>query len=443
MEQNMIEKFNVSGILKFTVPTILMMLCISVYTMVDGLFIANFISDEALSSTNIVFPVISILIGVGIMLGTGGNAIIARNLGAGQCSLARGQFSFIVIVGILMGFVLILVCVLFTEEIVLALGATEKLFDYSVEYLFYIMLASPFALLQLMFQTFFVTAGKPKLGLLIIALGGLANIVFDYLFIVVMEIGVKGASFGTAFAYIIPAVFGLVYFSVKRDGMLYFEKPQVSFKMLGRSCFNGLSEMVSNIATAVTTFLFNMMMLRFLGEDGVAAITIAIYLQFLMTAVFIGYSMGIAPVFSYNYGREDSDALKKLFKISMRFIAANSIVWFLISVFFRDFLIGVFTSSDSLAFKFATEGWYIFALSFLFSGVNIFASGMFTAFSDGRTSAIISFLRTLLFLSVFIIVLPEIFGSIGIWMAVPVAEVLTFAVALYYIFKLRSRYQYG
>lgn len=442
MNQHLIEKPTPANVLKFTFPTIIMMISISLYTMVDGVFIANFIGDNALSSTNIVYPVISGLIGIGIMLGTGANAVIARNLGAGNAEKARGQLTFIVVTGIFLGLFIAVFCALFIRPIVTLLGATPLLFDDCVEYLFFIILAAPFALLQLMFQSFFVTAGRPKLGLAIIVAGGAANIFFDYLFIAVMEIGIKGAAFGTALAYIIPAVFGLVYFSARRGGTLYFTKPEWNWKMLASSCFNGSSEMVSNLATAVTTFLFNKMMLNFLGEDGVAAITIAMYLQFLLTAVFMGYSTGVAPVFSFNYGREDPPALKKLFQISLGFVIINSILWYLLSIVLKNPLISIFAEKGSGVFFIASEGWYLFAVCFLFTGLNIFASAMFTAFSDGKTSAIISFLRTFLFLSASILLLPQFLGGVGIWLSVPVAEGITFIISILYLVKMRHRYKY-
>lgn len=442
MNQHLIKNPTPSNVLKFTLPTIVMMLFMSLYTMVDGVFIANFIGDNALSSTNIVYPVISALIGIGIMLGTGGNAIIARSLGEGNADKARSQFSFITAVGIAAGVLIALFCTLFIKQIVTLLGATSVLFNDCVEYLFFIILAAPFALLQLIFQSFFVTTGKPNLGLLIIAAGGVANIVFDYFFIVILQIGIKGAAFGTALSYMIPAVFGLLYFSTKRGGVLYFTKPEWDFKMLGKSCFNGSSEMVSNLANAVTTFLFNMMMLKFLGEGGVAAITIAMYLQFLLTAVFMGYSMGVGPVFSYNYGRDDPAALKKLFRISLGFVIVNSIAWYLLSVIFKNSLLSIFAARGSEVFQIASNGWYLFSVSFLFTGFNIFASAMFTSFSDGKTSAIISFLRTFLFLSASILILPQLMGSVGIWLSVPMAEGITLAISIRYLVKMRHRYKY-
>lgn len=443
MGQHLLTEITWGKVCRFTIPTIIMMIFMALYQMVDGVFISNFVGPEALSAVNIVYPAISVVVGVSIMLGSGANAIIARTMGEGRAEKARRQFTAIVLLGIGVGAVIALAGSLLTRPIVRVLGATPVLVDYSVDYIFFILLASPFAVLQLLFQVFFVTAGRPNLGLLVTMAGGVANIVFDYVFIVMFGMGTMGAGLGTAAGYMIPAVAGLVYFSVKRDGTLFFMKPEWSRRMIVQSCGNGSSEMVSNLATAVTTFLFNHMMLKYLAEDGVAAITVALYLQFFLSAVFMGYSMGVAPVFSYHYGRGDRAALGKLFRISCLFIAGNSILWYGLSMGLENVLIGIFASPGSRVFEIAREGWWVFALTFLLIGSNIFASSLFTSLSDGKRSAIISFLRTFLFLSSCILLLPRFLGSLGIWMSAPVAEALTLAVSAYYVVRMRKVYGYG
>lgn len=442
MSIKLIEHINWKSILKFTLPTIIMMIFMSLYQMIDAVFISNYVSTNALSAVNIVFPVISLLIGLAVMLGTGGNAIIAKNMGEGRFHQARSRFTLVVVIGIVIGLLSAAAGIFFIEDIVRLLGASEVLYQYCVDYLLTLLFASPFAVLQLLFQSFFPAAGKPNLGLAAVAAGGVANIVLDYLFIVQFGWGVKGAAVATAIGYAIPAIYGLLYFTLKRDGMLYFVKPVWEAKVLLDSCLNGSSEMVTNLANGVTTFLFNMMMMRYLGEDGVAAITVILYVQFLLSAVYIGYSGGIAPVISYYYGCLDAVSLRKLIKTSSIFIAINSILWYALSFLLKTPVTAIFVRPGSNVWQIVEEGWGLFALTYLLTGFNIFASAMFTAFSDGKRSALISFLRTFAFLSVCILGLPYLIGATGIWLAVPVAEALTLIVSAVCFLRNGKRYHY-
>lgn len=442
MSIKLIEHITWKSILKFTLPTIIMMIFMSLYQMIDAVFISNYVSTNALSAVNIVFPVISLLIGLAVMLGTGGNAIIAKNMGEGRFHQARSRFTLVVVIGIVIGLLSAAAGIFFIEDIVRLLGASEVLYQYCVDYLLTLLFASPFAVLQLLFQSFFPAAGKPNLGLAAVAAGGVANIVLDYLFIVQFGWGVKGAAVATAIGYAIPAIYGLLYFTLKRDGMLYFVKPVWEAKVLLDSCLNGSSEMVTNLANGVTTFLFNMMMMRYLGEDGVAAITVILYVQFLLSAVYIGYSGGIAPVISYYYGCLDAASLRKLIKTSSIFIAINSILWYALSFLLKTPVTAIFVRPGSNVWQIVDEGWGLFALTYLLTGFNIFASAMFTAFSDGKRSALISFLRTFAFLSVCILGLPYLIGATGIWLAVPVAEALTLIVSAVCFLRNGKRYHY-
>lgn len=442
MSIKLIEHITWKSILKFTLPTIIMMIFMSLYQMIDAVFISNYVSTNALSAVNIVFPVISLLIGLAVMLGTGGNAIIAKNMGEGRFHQARSRFTLVVVIGIVIGLLSAAAGIFFIEDIVRLLGASEVLYQYCVDYLLTLLFAAPFAVLQLLFQSFFPAAGKPNLGLAAVAAGGVANIVLDYLFIVQFGWGVKGAAVATAIGYAIPAIYGLLYFTLKRDGMLYFVKPVWEAKVLLDSCLNGSSEMVTNLANGVTTFLFNMMMMRYLGEDGVAAITVILYVQFLLSAVYIGYSGGIAPVISYYYGCLDAVSLRKLIKTSSIFIAINSILWYALSFLLKTPVTAIFVRPGSNVWQIVDEGWGLFALTYLLTGFNIFASAMFTAFSDGKRSALISFLRTFAFLSVCILGLPYLIGATGIWLAVPVAEALTLIVSAVCFLRNGKRYHY-
>lgn len=341
-----------------------------------------------------------------------------------------------------MGIVFLILGLLFLEPLIYMLGATEKLYQYCYDYLLILVLTAPLAVFQMLFQIFFVTAGKPHLGLIMTIVGGCVNIVFDYIFIKICGWGVTGAAVATAMGYAIPAIGGLLYFSANPKGSLYFVKPVFRKRVLFYTCTNGSSEMVNNIAASIITFLFNILMLKYAGENGVAAITVVLYAQFLMTSVFMGFSNGIAPIISYNYGKQNNAQLKNVFKISMRIILMISVVVFVLSEVFSTAIIRVFAAPESEVFQIAKHGFTLFSISFLLTGVNIFSSALFTAFSNGRVSAIVSFLRTFLFLIVCLLVLPLMLKIDGIWLAVPVAEGLSLIVSIYYLIKYRKKYHY-
>ena len=440
--EHMIQSTDFKSIVKFTLPTVIMMVFVSMYQMVDAVFVSNVVGSSALSALNIVYPAISIVVAIAVMLGTGGNAIISRNMGEQKADLARQRFSFVAAIGIILGIVLAVLGVCFSPVLVRILGATPELEQDSITYLSILLAASPLIILQILFQSFFVSAGKPQLGLIVTIAGGLANIIFDYIFIVIAKMGVLGAALGTTLGYAIPAIFGMIYFSVCRKGILYFVLPKWEPSVLFESCSNGSSEMVTNLAFAITTFLFNLTMLRWLAEDGVAGITIVLYVQFFLSSVYIGYSMGVAPVISYYYGKQDSSALKQIIKNSLLFLVINSVLWFSLSILLKNSLISVFVAVDSNVFSIVSDGWVLFSSNYLITGFNIFASSMFTAFSNGKISALISFLRTFAFLCISIIALPYVFGVTGIWLSVPIAELLTLVFSIYFFIKMRAYYKY-
>ena len=442
MNEKQFKNINVKSILKFTMPTIIMMVFMSIYQMVDAVFVSNLVGTDALSAVNIAFPPISFVIGVSIMLGSGGSAIIGKSMGEGKYDRARSLFSLIVFVGIGLGVIIAILGYVFLDNIVWAMGSDEALYQYCYDYLLGLVFFTPLAVLQMLFSCFFPAAGKPNLGLFVVVLGGLSNIFFDYFFMGVLKVGVIGASFGTGIGYSIPAIFGMIYFSVCRKGTLYFVKPKWEGRTLLRACLNGSSEMVTNCAAAVTTFLFNYMMMKFLGSDGVAAITVALYVQFFLSSVYMGYSGGVAPIISYKYGSQDIPALKKIIKISIGFVFVNSIIWFAISYFLKNELIGIFSMPGTPVWDIADAGWMLFIPAFLITGFNIFASSMFTALSNGLVSALISFLRTFGFLVASILLLPLVFDVNGVWLSIPVAELCTLVVSVICFFKQRKRYKY-
>lgn len=443
MSNHLSKSFSFLSLMRFTAPTIVMMIFMSLYTMVDGAFVSRFVGTSALSAVNIVYPVLSVVVAVGIMLATGGSAVIARKMGEDKPRAAKEDFTFIVITGIAIGAALAAVGFIFMHPILKMLGATEGIYAYCRDYMFVLLFFTPCSILQMLFQFFFVTVGKPHTGLAVTVTGGFANIILDYIFIVPLDMGVAGAALATGIGFSIPAVFGMVYFTFKRRGTLYFVKPRFDGAMLAETCLNGSSEMVTNLSMAVTTFMFNIAMIRLLGEDGVAAITIVLYAQYFLTAVYLGYSSGVAPIISYNYGSGNEHELKKLFKISMIFLLASSVAMFAAALLLGNGIVTIFAPAGSAVYQIARNGFALFAVSYLFIGANIFASSLFTALSNGKVSAIISFLRTFVFLIAAILLLPLALGVNGLWLAVPMAEFLTLIISALFVVKLRGFYRYA
>ncbi|WP_308754845.1 MATE family efflux transporter [uncultured Anaerotruncus sp.] len=435
------REFHFGSLLLFALPTVIMMIFMSMYSIVDGIFVSRFIGTDALSATNIVYPALNLVLAVAIMLSTGGSAVVARKLGEGDLKGARESFALVVVAGAAAGVAISVLGLAFLEPLCSMLGANGRLMADCKAYLGTLLLFVPASVLQILFQSFFVTAGRPGLGLGLTVAAGISNAALDYLLIVPAGMGITGAAAATAIGWCIPAFAGVAYFLFSKN-LLRFARPKLDWRVLGESCFNGSSEMVTNISTGVTTFLFNILMLRYLGEDGVAAITIVLYAQFLLTALYLGFSMGVAPVVSFNYGSGNTRRLKRLFKICAVFIGGSSAVVFGISLLLAGPLVGVFSPPGTAVYEIGREGFLLFSLSFLFAGVNIFASAFFTALSNGRVSAAISFLRTFGFLIVALLLLPKAIGVAGIWLAVPFAELAAAGVAALFLRRNRAVYRY-
>lgn len=444
MEQNnaLAREFHTVSLIKFALPNIGMMIFLSLYTIVDGMFISRLVGTTALSAINMSFPLNSLQMAIGIMLGTGGSAIIARRQGEGRADEARQNFTMLVTVAALVGLCFAVLGNIFLDPILRVLGTSELQWADCRIYTLIQLAFAPMLFLQTSFQTLFVTAGKPGLGLLTSVGGGITNMVLDWLFIGPMNMGVAGAAIATCLGYCVPSVIGLVYFFRNRNGSLFFVPFKFDGATLAAACGNGSSEMVSNIANAVTTFMFNMLFLRYRGEDGVAAITIAMYFQFVFTAVYFGFSMGVAPVISYKFGERNIPQLGRIFRICMTFVLACSLGAYLLSWVTLEPALTLFTPRGSGVYEIAMSGFPIYAVSFLLMGTSIFASSLFTALSDGLVSAIISFSRTLVFLAAMLLLLPLILEELGIWLAVPVAEGLGVMVSVYFLLKGRKKYQY-
>lgn len=422
------QKWSMVSLLRFAFPTIVMMIFMGLYTVVDTIFVARFVHTDALSAINIVCPVINMTVGLGTMLATGGNAIVSRKMGEGRAHEAKEDFTLLVITAAVLGGIILIIGTVWMDQIVYALGASELLFSYCKDYLRVLFLFIPANMIQTVFSNLFVTAGKPGMGLGLSVFAGFANIILDYVFIVICGLGIRGAALGTGCGYLIPTVVGIIFFRQSK-GMLSFTKPKWKWKVLKESCLNGSSEMVSQLATAVTTFLFNSTMMALLGEEGVAAVTIMIYAQFLLNTLYIGFSMGVAPVIGFHYGTKNSARQKQVIQSCMGFIAVASLFTFAVSLFGGPYMVRLFAPETSEVYRIAAGGFSVFSYSFLFCGLNIFTSAMFTALSNGKLSAILSFLRTFGLLTGGILLLPKLWGITGVWLAVPAAEGIMFLVS--------------
>lgn len=441
MSHSLSKKFTFGSLLLFALPTTIMMVVMSLYTIVDGVFVSRFVSTNALSSVNIVYPVINIVLGISVMLSTGSNAIVAKKMGEGRPDSARETFTTIILLNIIIGLVFAVLGNLAAVPLSRMLGASDLLLKDCVTYLRWQLAFAPSLMLQIQFQMFFVTEGKPGIGLFLTLLAGIANAVLDYVLIVPMGMGIAGAAIATVTGYSIPALIGLIYFAAARKS-LWFVRPRIVKKELGETCLNGSSEMVTNLSSGVITFLFNLLMMHFAGEDGVAAITIIQYSQFLLNALFMGFSQGVSPVISFNYGSQNHQQLRQVFKTSLIFTAASSLAVFLMAQLGGS-LVEIFARRGTPVYELARHGFMIFACSFLFSGFTIFASALFTALSDGRISAIISFVRTFGLIITSLLVLPFIIGMDGVWLAIPIAEFGGILLCLYFLRKYRTKYHYA
>lgn len=442
MDNILAKKFTFTSLLSFAIPNIIMMISLSMYIIIDGMFVSRLIGTIALSAINMFYPVICFEMSIAIMIATGGSAIIARKLGEGKQKEAQNDLSFLLIIELSIGIGIAIFGNLFPEEIISFLGASSTQAPITIAYAKIILTFAPAFFLQTAFQTFFVTAGKPSLGLILTVLAGIANIVLDYIFMAPLEMGVAGAAIATSIGYCIPAVVGILFFMTSKNNPLPLVKPQFDSKVLLLSCTNGSSEMVTNIANAATTLLFNYTLLQFYGEDGVASITIILYFQYIFTALYFGYSNGIAPIISYKFGNNDKIQIQHIFKYSILFLIISAIVSNILIHLTVSNALTIFTPVNSDVYNITLHGFTIYSLAFIIMWLGIFSSAMFTAFSDGKTSAIISFSRTFIFIVGAILILPNILGEFGIWIAVPVAEVLGLIVAICYLIMKKNKFFY-
>lgn len=428
MKSAISDHFSFPRLLLYALPSIVMMMFMSLYSIVDGYFVSALISSDALSAVNIVFPVSSFLYALGLMFATGGSALIADALGRGEPERANRLLSFFVLTAVGLCTLTAVLCLIFLDRLCLLLGADEVLLPLCRAYLGTLLFFAPMSALQMLFQSYFVTASRPMLGFVLTLIGGIANIVLDYTFIRIIPMGISGAAVATGIGYCIPAIGGLIFFA-RNAGGLRFGKPACTLRTLGKAMFNGSSEMVTNLAGCLTTLLFNLFMMRLIGSKGVAAITVILYSQFLLSSMFLGFSMGVAPVLSYNLGARNRGRLKRLLRMCYGFTGVSSLIVFGAAVLLSVPIAIVFSNGDGELLELIAHGMRLFSLGYLLMGFNIFTSAAFTALSCGLTSAIVSFTRTLLFSVLFLCTLPLLWQTDGLFLAIPFAELFTAGVS--------------
>ncbi len=433
------QDIHLKMLIKFALPTILSTVFMSIYTSVDGMFVARLVSTDALSAVNIVMPLVFIASGIGTMFGSGGNALIAAKLGEGKNQEAREDFSLLLLISFIVSLFIVVFCFIFLKPLLVMLGANQKLMDYCVTYMIPVLISMPFAIFGTMLSMSYITISKARLGLVMSVLGGVLNIVLDWVFIAIFHWGIVGAAIATSIGYATTSVVGLVYFAFNRTHDLYIVKPKWRRHTLIKSCTNGSSEMIGVFARSVVEILFNNILMNLAGANGVASITIMLYVQSLFNAVYRGYAVGIAPVISYNYGANDVQRLKKIHHISMKLIIVASILLTALCMLCAPIMVRFFAKNNEVVYTMALHGFRIFSTSCLLVGVNVYASALFTALNDGKTSAILSFCRTVVFLVIPVFVLPIIMGLDGVWASIPVGELLSIMMVVYYFRKLNFK----
>lgn len=433
------QKFNIAKLIKFSMPSIFMMLILALYQCVDGLFVSNFVDTNGLGAINIVYPVIFIGLGISLMIGTGGSALIGKALGEKKLEEANSIFTLLILFSVFISVVSGVLGTLFIDDLLVFLGATGDYYDMCKTYLQIHFYFISFYYLQNMFQIFFVTSGRPKLGLIITLMGGITNILLDYLFLGVLNFKIEGAAIATGIAYLIPSFTGLYCFIFDKKSLLKFSKFEVSISNLRKTIVNGSSEMLTNVANSVTTFLFNYQFFKYFSYTGVDSITIVLYFQFLVSSMMFGFSTGVSPVISYKYGEGNKKELEQIKKNSFIIFGTLSIICFIISLTLISPVANVFSGGNIDVFNMTVNNYRYFSFSLLFMGISIFASSYFTAIGNGLISLVISTLRTLVFLSGTLIILPLIFNEKSLWFATSLAELLGAIVSIVILFVYSNK----
>ena len=436
------DHFSYSKLIRFTLPTIAMMIFTSIYGVVDGVFVSNCVGSDAFAAVNLIMPVIMILGSTGFMIGTGGSAIVSKTLGEKKLEKANEYFSMLIYLCIVSGVILSAIGIIFIKPIAGLLGATGDIANNCIIYgrtVFFMMTG---LFLQNAFQSFLVVAEKPKLGLAVTLLAGFTNMFLDFLFVYVLRLGVLGAAVATGISQFVGAIIPVIYFASGKNNILHLKKCRFNKDIIIKTCINGSSEMVTNMSMSLVNMLYNMQLMKYIGTNGVVAYGIIMYVGFIFSGTYIGYSLGSAPVISYHYGAGNKKELKSLFKHSIILLVISSVIMTLLAEVLAKYLAGIFVSYDKQLLELTTTAIRIYSVSYLISELNIFASSFFTALNNGFVSAAISFLRMFLFQIIMILLLPVIIGINGIWIAVTAAEALALVVSVIFVIINRKKYGY-
>ena len=442
MKIQLSEHFNYKKFLRFTLPSIIMMIFTSIYSVVDGFFVSNFVGKTPFAAVNFIMPFLMILGAFGFMFGTGGSALISKTMGEGDKERAKQLFSLFIYVSAGCGVVIAAAGIIFIRPVAALLGADGTMLEDCVRYGRIILIALPAYMLQFEFQSFFVAAEKPHLGLVVTIAAGVTNMTLDALLVAVFSLGLVGAAAATAISQCVGGIIPLIYFLCPNSSILRLIRTKFDGRALFKACTNGASELMSNISMSIVGMLYNMQLIKYAGENGVAAYGVLMYVNFIFLAAFIGYSVGTAPIIGYNYGSGNHSELKNLLKKSLCLIGIFSVAMVVAAEGLAHPLASMFVGYDLELFKMTLRGFMIYSFSFLFSGMAIFGSSFFTALNDGLISALISFLRTLVFQVAAVLIFPLIWGIDGIWVSIVAAELMAVSVTVMFLLMKRKKYHY-
>lgn len=442
MEIQFSDHFDLKKLMRFVIPSIIMMIFTSIYGVVDGFFVSNIVGKTSFAAVNLIMPVPQIMGALGFMLGTGGSALVAMKLGEDKKQKANESFTMLVVIGIVAGTLLAVVGSIFIKPIAIMLGAEGELISLCATYARIILCVMPAFMLQNMFQSFLVTAEKPDLGLMVTVISGVTNMVLDALFMIIFQWGIVGAALATAISQVLGGLIPFVYFCRKNNSALKFVKPEFDGKVLICALVNGSSEFVSNISMSIVAVLYNLQLMKYAGENGVAAYGVIMYVSFIFIAIFLGYSIGVAPIIGYNYGAGNDKELRNVFKKSCGFILTAGVILTVLAYVLSGPLSKIFVGYDEKLLELTTHALRVYGLSFFFCGIGVFSSALFTALNNGVVSASISFLRTFVFQTATVLIMPVIFGIEGVWYAIVVAEGLAAVIAIGFLLKYKKKYRY-
>lgn len=442
MKIKLSDHFTYSKLLRFVFPSIIMMIFTSIYGVVDGLFVSNFAGKTAFASINLVMPFVMILGGIGFMIGTGGTALVSKVLGEGKKEKANKIFTMMIIFTLLLGTLLSVIGVVSMPWVADFLGATEEMMADCILYGRIVTGFTVAFMLQNVFQSFLIAAEKPKLGLLATVLAGITNMALDAIFITVFKWGVAGAAIATGLSQCVGGIFPLIYFSRDNSSLLRLTNTKLEIKPILNACGNGSSELMSNISSSVVSMIYNFQLMKYVGEDGVSAYGVLMYVQFIFVAIYIGYAIGCAPITGYHFGAQNHGELKNMLRKSAFLSAISGVVLTILAIVLSSPLAKLFVGYDEELYELTRHAFSLFAYSFLLAGFNIFTSSFFTALNNGAVSAAISFMRTLIFQTSSVLILPIFLGVDGFWWAITVAEVFAFILSLIFLFAKREKYHY-